>query len=118
MACLFRFASPVPSADRPYTTNARAAAPRAGQRSAPTLNRPANAKNGLKKSWAVIGTGLVLAVFVLSGGTGLLEGVAVYAIAGAALFYAAKKTFTPNRPAQGLAYDRQRTAPHEYPQAA
>ena len=42
----------------------------------------------------------MLAVFVLSGGIGLLEGVAVYAIAGAALFYAAKKTFTPNRPSK------------------
>ena len=52
----------------------------------------------IEKILAVVGTGLVLAVFVLAGGIGLLEGVAVYAIAGAALFYAAKKTFTPNRP--------------------
>ena len=54
----------------------------------------------IEKILAVIGTGLVLTVFVLSGGIGLLEGVAVYAIAGAALFYAAKKTFTPNRPSK------------------
>ena len=52
----------------------------------------------IEKILAIVGTGLVLAVFVLSGGIGLFEGVAVYVIAGAALFYAAKKTFTPNRP--------------------
>ena len=54
----------------------------------------------IEKILAVVSTGLVLTVFVLSGGIGLLEGVAVYAIAGAALFYAAKKTFTPNRPSK------------------
>lgn len=52
----------------------------------------------LEKILALIGTGLVLAVFLLSGGIGLLEGLAVYAIVGGALFYAARKTFTPNRP--------------------
>ena len=52
----------------------------------------------IEKILALVGTGLVLGVFLLSGGIGLFEGLAMYAIAGAALFYVAKKTFTPNRP--------------------
>lgn len=50
----------------------------------------------IEKIVAVIGTALVLLVLVLFGGFGLLEGIAMYAAAGAAMFYAAKKTFKPN----------------------
>ena len=49
----------------------------------------------IEKILAIVGTGLVLFVFLFSGGVGLLEGVAMYAAAGAAMFYAAKKMFTP-----------------------
>lgn len=42
---------------------------------------------------AVIGTALVLAVFVFTTGLGLLEGIAAYAGAGAVMFYLAKRTF-------------------------
>ena len=45
----------------------------------------------IEKILAIVGTGLVLFVFLFSGGVGLLEGVAMYAAAGAAMFYAAKK---------------------------
>ena len=50
----------------------------------------------IEKIVAVIGTALVLLVLVLFGGFGLLEGIAMYVAAGAAMFYAAKKTFKPN----------------------
>jgi hypothetical protein len=42
---------------------------------------------------AVIGTVLVLAVFTLTSGVGLAEGVVMYAVAGAVMFYLARKTF-------------------------
>lgn len=42
---------------------------------------------------AVIGTALVLLVFVLTAGLGLLEGVLAYAGVGAVVFYLARKTF-------------------------
>lgn len=42
---------------------------------------------------AVVGTGLVVAVFSLTAGLGLVEGVLAYAGAGAAMFYLAKRTF-------------------------
>jgi len=52
----------------------------------------------IEKIAAVIGTALVLLVFLLTSGLGLVEGIAMYAAAGAVMFYAAKKTFKPNRP--------------------
>ena len=42
---------------------------------------------------AVVGTALVLGVFSLTAGLGLVEGVAMYAAAGAIMFYLARKTF-------------------------
>jgi hypothetical protein len=42
---------------------------------------------------AVIGTALVLLVFTLTAGLGLLEGVLAYAGVGAMVFWAARKTF-------------------------
>ena len=42
---------------------------------------------------AVIGTALVLLVFAFTAGLGLVEGVAAYAVAGAAMFWLARKTF-------------------------
>ena len=42
---------------------------------------------------AVVGTGLVLLVFALTAGLGLVEGVLAYAGAGAVMFFLAKKTF-------------------------
>jgi len=47
----------------------------------------------LEKAVAVIGTVLTLGVFALTTGLGLLEGVAMYAVAGALMFYLARKTF-------------------------
>jgi hypothetical protein len=47
----------------------------------------------IEKIVAVIGTGLVLVVFGLTAGLGLVEGVLAYGAAGAAMFYLARKTF-------------------------
>jgi len=51
----------------------------------------------IEKIVAVIGTVLVVGVFTLTSGLGLIEGVVMYAAAGAAMFYLAKRTFKPNR---------------------
>jgi hypothetical protein len=42
---------------------------------------------------AVIGTGLVVAVFAFTAGLGLVEGVLAYAGAGALMFFLATRTF-------------------------
>jgi hypothetical protein len=51
----------------------------------------------IEKIVAVIGTILVVLVFLLTSGLGLVEGMVMYAVAGAVMFYLAKKTFKPNR---------------------
>jgi ribosomal protein L37E len=51
----------------------------------------------IEKIVAVLGTALVILVFFLTSGLGLLEGIVMYAAAGAAMFYLAKKTFKSNR---------------------
>ncbi len=51
----------------------------------------------IEKVVAVIGTALVVLVSLLTSGLGLVEGIVMYAAAGAAMFYLAKKTFKPNR---------------------
>jgi predicted amidophosphoribosyltransferase len=42
---------------------------------------------------AVIGTALVVALFLATSGASLLEGVAVYAIVGAIMYWVARRTF-------------------------
>lgn len=42
---------------------------------------------------AVVGTALVLGVSLMTAGLGLVEGILAYAVAGAVMFYAARKTF-------------------------
>ena len=42
---------------------------------------------------AIVATALVLALFLMTTGIGLLEGVAVYAGVGATMFYLARRTF-------------------------
>lgn len=51
----------------------------------------------IEKVVAVIGTALVILLSLLTSGLGLVEGVVMYAVAGAVMFYVAKKTFKPNR---------------------
>ena len=43
---------------------------------------------------AIISTMLVIAVFLFTTGIGLLEGIAVYGLVGAAVFYLGKRTFS------------------------
>jgi len=51
----------------------------------------------IEKIVAIIGTALVVLVSLFTSGLGLVEGIVMYAAAGAAMFYLAKKTFKPNR---------------------
>lgn len=51
----------------------------------------------IEKIVAIIGTALVILVSLFTSGLGLVEGIVMYAAAGAVMFYLAKKTFKPNR---------------------
>ena len=48
----------------------------------------------IEKVVAVIGTALMLLVFLLTTGLGLVEGIVAYAGAGAVMFFLAKRTFS------------------------
>jgi hypothetical protein len=52
-----------------------------------------NREERIEKVVAIVGTVLVLALFTLTAGLGLVEGVAMYAAAGAIMFYLARRTF-------------------------
>jgi hypothetical protein len=47
----------------------------------------------IEQAVALLGTAAVLALFLWSGGVGLLEGIAVYAVAGLAVWYWGRSTF-------------------------
>ena len=52
-----------------------------------------NREERIERVVAVVGTMLVLIVFTMTAGLGLLEGIAAYAVAGAIMFYLARKSF-------------------------
>jgi predicted RNA-binding Zn-ribbon protein involved in translation (DUF1610 family) len=47
----------------------------------------------IEQTVAVAATALVLALFVFTSGIGLVEGIAVYAVVGAAIFFLARRMF-------------------------
>jgi hypothetical protein len=49
----------------------------------------------IEKVVAIVATVLVFGISVFTVGFGLIEGIAVYAGAGALVFYLARKTFAP-----------------------
>ena len=67
--------------------------PSCGTQVAQHVQAARSREDRIEKVVAVVGTGLVLVVFVLTAGLGLVEGVLAYAAAGAAMFYLARKTF-------------------------
>ena len=102
---LFRFSSlcpsifgfPVPSAEKPSTRKRNGRCPECGARVSAHVEEVRGREERIEKVVAVIGTALVILVLMLAGGVGLLEGILMYGVAGAAMFYLAKKTFKPNR---------------------
>jgi len=67
--------------------------PACGAEVAPHVERARVRQEGIERLVAVIGTVLVLLVFALTAGVGLVEGLLAYTGAGAAVFFLAKKTF-------------------------
>jgi DNA-directed RNA polymerase subunit RPC12/RpoP len=67
--------------------------PSCGARVAEHVQAARDREERIERVVAVVGTGLVVLTFALSAGLGLLEGIAAYAVAGALMFYLARKTF-------------------------
>lgn len=47
----------------------------------------------IEQTVAIVGTGLVLGLIVVTSGVNLLEGIAAYAIVGGVMYYLARRTF-------------------------
>ena len=71
--------------------------PECGTRVSAHVEEVRDREERIEKVVAVTGTALVVLVLMLAGGVGLVEGILMYGVAGAAMFYLAKKTFKPNR---------------------
>ena len=67
--------------------------PSCGAGVADHVERARAREDRIERIVAVLGTGLVLAVFVFTAGLGLVEGVLAYAGVGTIVFLLAKKTF-------------------------
>lgn len=67
--------------------------PACGAAVAGHVERARSREERIERVVAVIGTALVLLVFTLTAGLGLVEGVLAYAGAGALMFFLAKRTF-------------------------
>ena len=52
-----------------------------------------NREERIERIVAVVGTALVVAVLAMGSGVGIIEGVVAYAVAGAVMFYLARRTF-------------------------
>lgn len=68
--------------------------PACGARVAEHVERERAREERIERVVAIIGTALMLLVFLMTAGLGLVEGVAAYAGAGAVMFFLAKRTFS------------------------
>ena len=48
----------------------------------------------IEQAVAIVATALVIGLYLVTSGSSLIEGIAVYAVAGAVMYFLAKRTFT------------------------
>lgn len=82
-----------PFCDRPLTVRRGGRCPHCGRWVADHVARARWREKRIEQAVAILGTAAVLALFLWSGGVGLLEGIAVYAVAGLAVWYWGRGTF-------------------------
>jgi len=67
--------------------------PNCGARISEHVARIRRREHRIEQVVAIIGTALVLGLFLATSGASLLEGVAAYALVGAGLYFLAQRTF-------------------------
>jgi hypothetical protein len=82
-----------PFCERPLTVRRGGRCPHCGRWVADHVARARLREKRIEQAVAIVGTAAVLALFLWSGGVGLLEGIAVYAVAGLAVWYWGRGTF-------------------------
>jgi hypothetical protein len=82
-----------PFCERPLTSRRGGRCPHCGRWVADHVARARLREKRIEQVVAILATAAVLALFLWSGGVGLLEGVVVYAVAGLAVWYWGRGTF-------------------------
>lgn len=82
-----------PFCERPLRARRGGRCPHCGRWVADHVARARLREKRVEQVVAIIGTAAVLALFLWGGGAGLLEGIAVYAVAGLAVWYWGRTTF-------------------------
>ena len=82
-----------PRCERPLIRKTGGRCPSCGEIVTAHVARMRHRERRIEQVVAVIATVLVLALFLWAGGAGLVEGVAVYAVAGILVWYWGKGTF-------------------------
>jgi len=82
-----------PYCERPLTVRRGGRCPSCGRWVADHVARARLREKRIEQAVAIFATAAVLALFLWSGGVGLFEGIAVYAVAGLAVWYWGRGTF-------------------------
>ena len=82
-----------PECEADLTVKRGGVCPNCGARITEHVARVQRRERRIEQVVAIIGTGLVLGLFLATSGASLLEGVAAYAIAGAVMYFLAQRTF-------------------------
>jgi hypothetical protein len=90
---------PCPGCGRPLVRKPAGCCPHCGADVAAYVAAERDRETRIEKVVALISTFLVVTVLVFGGGLGAIEGVAMYAAAGAFVWYLAKGTFWSRRSA-------------------
>lgn len=67
--------------------------PNCGARITKHVARVQRRERRIEQVVAIVGTALVLGLFLTTSGASLLEGIAAYAVAGAVMYFLAQRTF-------------------------
>lgn len=88
---------PCPECGEPLVRKPAGRCPHCGAEIAAYVAEHRDREERIERVVAVVSTVLVVSVLVFGGGLGILEGVAMYAVAGAVVWYLAKGTFWSRR---------------------
>ena len=89
---------PCPGCGKPLIRKPAGRCPECGASVAAYVTETREREERVEKVVAVVSTILVVALFLWSGGFGVIEGVVAYAVAGAVVWIVAQKTFFARKP--------------------
>jgi len=82
-----------PECEADLTVKRGGVCPKCGARITEHVARMQRRERRIEQIVAIIGTALVVGLFLATSGASLLEGVAAYAIAGGVMYFLAQRTF-------------------------